>query len=252
MTIDAPKQDLFPQMRSLWKQAFGDTDAFLDSFFATGFSPERCRCLLQGDRLAAVLYWFDCRWQNKKVAYLYAVATDEAFRNQGLCRTLMENTHAYLQSLGYAGTALVPGNLGLFAFYEKMGYLPFCPMKQVFAEASGHAVSVSPISPEVFWEQRKPYLPESALIPETDVLPFLASFSEFYTGKNALFCVNKEGDTVTFQEYWGDPGQIGGIVAALGGKTGSARIFPGDTPAAMYRALTADPAAPSYLGISLG
>ena len=110
MIIDKPTSKEIPALRQLWKQAFGDTDAFLDSFFAHGFAFDRCRCVRIDGVLVAALYWFDCRWQGKKVAYLYAVATDMAFRGKRLCRMLMEDTHSHLQEAGYAGAALVPGS----------------------------------------------------------------------------------------------------------------------------------------------
>ena len=118
MTVNMPQQEQIDQLRTLWKQAFGDTDAFLDGFFATGFDRRRCRCVTWNDRVAAALYWFDCHWEGKKLAYIYAVATDEAFRGKGFCRNLMEDTHTHLEKLGYRGAVLVPGSLELFGMYE--------------------------------------------------------------------------------------------------------------------------------------
>ena len=45
MTIDKPNADQIAGLRQLWKEAFGDEEAFLDDFFGTGFSPDRCRCI---------------------------------------------------------------------------------------------------------------------------------------------------------------------------------------------------------------
>ena len=87
MTIDQPSDT--QALRRLWKQAFGDSDAFLDSFFSVGYSCDRCRQLSLDSQLAAALYWFDCSFSGKPVAYVYAVATDAAFQGQGLCRALM-------------------------------------------------------------------------------------------------------------------------------------------------------------------
>ena len=100
MTIKQPAVDHIPALRLLWKEAFGDSDAFLDGFFRTGFDAARCRCT---EDVAAALYWFDCTWKGKKLAYVYAVATAEASRCRGLCRMLMEDTHRHLETLGYAG-----------------------------------------------------------------------------------------------------------------------------------------------------
>ena len=117
MTIDAPKTSHIPALKQLWQEAFGDDDAFLESFFSVAFSPNHCRCLFLSGQVAAALYWFDCSWKEEKVAYIYAVATDKAFRGRGLCSALMKDTHKHLFSQGYRGAALVPGNQGLFQLY---------------------------------------------------------------------------------------------------------------------------------------
>ena len=122
MTIDRPVASQIPQLRNLWKEAFGDTDDFLDIFFHRAFSPDRCRCITWDGQVVAALYWFDCRWQEKNLAYLYAVATAKSCRGQGLCRLLVEDTHRHLQQSGYAGAILHPEKDGLFTMYGKFGY----------------------------------------------------------------------------------------------------------------------------------
>ena len=122
MNIDYPTRARIPALRSLWTQAFGDDDAFLDLFFSTAYGETRCRCITLQGQIAAALYWFDCAAEGETFAYLYAVATDPAFRGKGLCRALMEDTHHLLKDQGYAGTVLVPGEPGLFDMYEKMSY----------------------------------------------------------------------------------------------------------------------------------
>ena len=108
MKIDHPAPHHRMQQRRLWQEAFGDTDDFLDSFFRTAYSPDRCRCILDGDRIAAILYWMDCSLENERLAYIYAVVTCPEYRGKGLCRQLMEDTHGLLAARGYAGAILVP------------------------------------------------------------------------------------------------------------------------------------------------
>ena len=102
MKAEHPKPSRIPQLRQLWQEAFGDPDDFLDRFFHVAFSPERCLCITVEDRVAAAAYWFDCDWEGKRCAYIYAVATGKAFRGRGLCRTLMGDIHRHLAELGYA------------------------------------------------------------------------------------------------------------------------------------------------------
>ena len=109
-------------LRKIWKDSFGDPDDVLDAFFATGFSPERCRFIRQEGQIVSALYWFDCSLEGQKIAYLYALATDPAHRGKGLARQLLTETHDRLRDRGYAGALLVPGERELFQFYEKIGY----------------------------------------------------------------------------------------------------------------------------------
>ena len=42
MITKIAKEADIPALRRLWKQAFGDDDQLLDSFFSIAFSPDRC------------------------------------------------------------------------------------------------------------------------------------------------------------------------------------------------------------------
>lgn len=250
MIIDRPLKSQIPALRRLWKQAFGDSDDFLDGFFQTGFSFDRCRCLQTEGTLAAALYWFDCTWRNKKVAYIYAVATDDAFRGKGLCRALMEDTHKHLQSLGYAGAALVPGNEGLFSLYAKFGYRSFCPMQTVTV-AAGKPVEMSPISPDNYRLRRQFRIGADAIVQDRVVTDFFATYGGFYKAADTVFAASREKDTLYFQEYLGDPKLLGSIVAALGCETGEVLLPGGDRDTAMYLPFDNDPTLPAYFGIPL-
>lgn len=250
MNIDRPTNAQIPALRQLWKQAFGDSDSFLDGFFATGFSFDRCRCLHLDGKLAAALYWFDCRWQGKKVAYIYAVATDISFRGKGLCRALLEDTHRQLQATGYAGATLVPGSKELFALYEKLGYRSFCPMDTVTVAAGETAVEVTSLSPDNYYLRRQCRLGSNALLQSRTVTDFFETYGSFYRCGDEVFAVSREADTLYFQEYLGDPAKLPGIVAALGASKGIVRL-PGGEDSAMYLPLDHDPALPDYLGMPL-
>lgn len=220
-------------------------------FFATGYSDDRCRCLHLDGQLAAALYWFDCTWQGKKVAYIYAVATDAAFQGRGLCRALMEDTHRHLKAKGYAGAALVPGSPELFSLYKKLGYRSFCPMQTVTVAAGAQPVAVQSVSRDSFLLRRRCHLPENALLQEGEAIAFLSTFAKFYKIDNGIFAVSREADALHFQEYLGDPSLFGGIIAALGAQKGIVRLPGGNTDTAMYLPLDDDPALPDYLGIPL-
>lgn len=235
---------------ALWQQAFGDSREFVESFFRTGYSPDRCRFLERDGRLAAILYWFDCQWAGKKVAYIYAVATDKDFRGQGLCRQLMGDTHQYLQSLGYAGAALVPGDAGLFHMYRKLGYRGFSPMVRKSLLSGGEPVEARCITPAQYAVLAKDYLPAGSIVPGGEMLSFYETYGQFYAFDGGCFCAAREGDTLYIQEFFGDPGVLPGIGAALGANNVQVRLPGEGLPFAMYYSFT-DGALPGYLGIAL-
>ena len=106
MEINYPTGNQEARLRTLWRLAFGDPEELIAGFFASGYSPRRCRCGVENGNVAAALYWFDAEFRGQKFAYLYAVATHPDFRNRGLCRTLMADTAACLTERGYDGALL--------------------------------------------------------------------------------------------------------------------------------------------------
>lgn len=250
MTVDMPRTPQIPQLRSLWRQAFGDSEAFLDGFFATGFDHRRCRCVTWNDRVAAALYWFDCTWKGKKLAYIYAVATDGDFRGMGFCRKLMEDTHRHLQKMGYYGAILVPGSRELFDLYEKLGYRGCCPRRLEAFSAGPAPENVRQITAEEYAEKRRLLLPEGGVLQEGATLSYLATFASFFEGENCLFCGSgKEG--FFFQEFLGDAQALPGVLAAMESPTAVVPC-PGDgQDSAMYFPLTYDETLPAYFGLAL-
>ncbi len=243
MTIDA--------LKALWKQAFGDTDDFIGGFFDVGFSPERCCTLAQNGRLAAALYWFDCLWDGRKIAYIYGVATDMDFRGQGLCRKLMENTHRHLQNNGYAGAALVPAEAGLYRMYEKMGYRGFCPVEKRTVASGVPAAQVQKILLDEYAQLRLERLPAGGIVQGAETLRFYETYGSFYRTGGSIFCAAREEDTLYIQEFLGEPESLPGIAAALDCQVAQVRLPGGDQPFAMYYSFTNEEEMPTYFGIAL-
>lgn len=233
-------------LRALWKEAFSDTDDFLDIFFRSAYSPDRCLYLTEGEALTAALYWFDCRWGSEKVAYLYAIATAKAFRGQGLCRRLMAHAHHLLKSQGYAGAVLVPENESLAEMYQKMGYMPLCS-RDGFSVSPAEPVCLRELSAEEYRLARRQYLPENGILQEGENLSFLAELTRFYRGEDFLLAVAKENDALLCPELLGNKAAAPGITAALGCKQGQFYAPGGNLPFAMWHGLNTD-AMPAYFG----
>ena len=248
--IDMPRPGDLPVLKQIWQEAFGDNGTFVDGFFRTGFAPERCRCLFWDQKPVAVLYWFDCFLDGKKLAYIYAVATDKAFRGRGLCRRLMENTHGHLKHAGYSAATLVPGSEKLFLMYGAMGYRSFCPMEKTAVQAGFPPVPVEKITALEFFCLRKAFLPQKGILQDS-AAAYLDTFTEFYRAKDAIMCVSREENTLYFQEFLGDRTILPGILTALQASNALLNL-PGGKPYAMYLSLDGTGLQDACLGISLG
>lgn len=250
MIIDAPGNRSPDGLRFLWKQAFGDEDAFLDAFFSTAFSPQRSRCVLMDGEPAAALYWFDCRYETYSAAYIYAVATAEAYRGRGLCTALMEDTHRHLRRSGYDAAVLVPGSASLFDFYRRFGYREFGGIRELPCAAGDGAVPVRAVDAEEYAFLRRRYLPRRGVVQEGENLSFLKTQASLYAGENFLLAARQEGEHLFGAELLGETGAASSIVRALGCRSGQFRI-PGDSPFAMLCSLCEkEIPAPAYFGLA--
>ena len=239
MIVDHPKIEHIPQLRNLWKEAFGDTDNFLDKFYGIAFSPKRSLCATVGCEVAAMAYWFDCG----EYAYVYAVATAEKHRGKGICHTLMSKLHNILIQEGYSGCILVPGEESLRQFYRGMGYENCGGVREFDAEA-GAPLPLRKVEIDEYAALRRQYLPEGGVVQEGINLDFLASWATFYEGENVLAAAVWENGKLLVLDLLGDAGKAPGVVAALGAETGWFRT-PGETPFAMHRPLS-DSIPPKY------
>lgn len=234
--------------RYLWKEAFGDSDAFLDIFSATAYANERTNCIEIDGKTVAALYWFDCEYAEKKIAYIYAVATAKAHRGQGLCHRLMEHTHRRLQAQGYAGALLVPGSRELVRLYADMGYEPCTCVGQLAVNAEGVTDCV-PIDKREYATLRRQRLPQGGVIQEGENLDFLERQAKFYRGNDFVLAARKEGEKLVGLELLGNTKTVSAIVGALGCASGEFRVPNGNTPFAMSLFFE-EMSKPSYFGLA--
>ena len=248
--IISPDKRHITGLRNLWKEAFGDGDEFLDAFFTTAFSPQRCRCMTIGDKVAAALYWFECDKDDKKIAYIYAVATKRAVRGRGLCHELMEDAHNILKKLGFDYAVLVPGSKELFRFYEGMGYKVCSYIAEKEIDAKDNHISLEALSTDEYCKERRKYLPENSVIQEGVNLQFLHTQASFFRGDDFVLAARIQGDDVFVIELLGNSECADGVIFALGGKRGIVRTAGGDKPFAMCKPLNSEAQQDFYFGLA--
>ena len=239
--------DVINGLKFLWQIVFQEPMEAIDAFFATGFSPDRCRYLTQNDIPVSALYWLDCEYEGGKLAYIYAVATHPDHRGKGLASRLLAETHAVLKERGYAGAVLKPAE-GLFPFYARLGYVTSGYIRRFTAEQCPPPTEINALSAQEYGLLRRSFLPADAVRQEGAILDFLHTFAKFYASEDALFCVAQQEPVLL--EYLGNPHSAPGILAALHIK--SAEIpTPGDEiPFTMFYPLNCTKI-PGYLGITL-
>lgn len=251
MNIGKPTSAHFSALRTLWQEAFSDTEYFIGKFFETAFSPERCRCAFEADRVAAALYWMDCSCEGRNIAYLYAVATAEEFRGRGICHRLMEDTHAHLKTLGYDLAILVPGSESLFRFYEKMGYRICSSVSEIHCTAASDGTPLERIDKAEYERRRRVFLPKNGVIQEHAQIDFLASVEDFYKGDGFLLAGHCEDAQFVGVELLGDTSAAPHILQELHCIKGMFRTVGEGIPFAMGYPLTdADTVPKLYFGIA--
>lgn len=225
---------MITKLKKLWMQAFGDSPESVDAFFATGYDSAHSAVLCLENQPVSALYWLDYRWGSEKLAYIYAVATEENFRGQGYGQKLMEKAHKTLKQQGYAGAVLVPAEEHLVYWYEKQGYRTFCFGKKQEISA-GTATQVAEISAQQYAalrQEMKPDVPQ----PDKALYDYFATYGSFYQAEGCLFAASRQGDTVFFQEFLGEQAALPGVIASLGAEKGVVRLADEKTPFAMlYR-----------------
>jgi ribosomal protein S18 acetylase RimI-like enzyme len=114
-------------IKQVWKTCFGDEDAYIDFFFENIYRPGSFMLLLDDGMIASMTAAFPQRLamtggRSLPVMYLYAFATAPEYRGRHCGEDLMAYAAEYLEKEGYAAAIVVPGDKGLFDYYEGLGF----------------------------------------------------------------------------------------------------------------------------------
>ena len=232
MIIRHPENKDICALKTLWKEAFNDSENFIDGFFKLSYSKKRSMIIEKDNKVASMLYWFDCNFNGNKVAYVYAVATSQDFRKQGLCNSLMEALHSHLKAWGYVGACLVPSSDILFNFYAKMGYIKCIHNSVATITPSEGKMDIKKISAEEYIKLRKDFLPLKA-ITQNDI-DFSNFQLEFFKGDDFIFSSRKENNELFVPEFWGNKNVQPNIVYCQNAKKGIFRTAGTEKPFAMF------------------
>ena len=110
------------QMRAMWHDIFGDEIAEIDSFLIR-HSDAIPFIHKENGRVVSMLFVVPLRMWEKRVAYVYAVATQPEYRGRGLASKLLNEALQFVeQSRSFDCAALIPSSTESKRLYERVGF----------------------------------------------------------------------------------------------------------------------------------
>ena len=170
-------------LRALWKQVFGDSDVFLDTFFREIYVPGMAAVMEDQGVIVSAAYCVPFG----AARYIYAVATDPAYRGRGFGRAVT------LAAADGKEAYLCPASPELRCWYmETMGAVPASCCAPL-----SPAGMLTPISAEEFVRRREALLgdrPHAEYTP--GILALYALDGGFYSDENGAVCAVSRDGTV--------------------------------------------------------
>ncbi len=131
------------EVKALWTRCFNDNDAFIDLYFRLRYKDDINVCIRQDDKVVAALqmipYPMTYMGEVIPTSYISGACTHPDYRQQGLMRRLLNNTHRRMLQDGALLSTLIPAEDWLFGYYAKSGYAPVfaCEEKTMSVEELG-------------------------------------------------------------------------------------------------------------------
>jgi len=111
---------------SIFTKVFGDDEGYIKMFLSKGVEENELYTFEKDNKIVSSMFCMPCNiiidGFKHKCAYIYAVATLEEYRNQGISSALMKSTLEKLKEEKYEAALLVPAEESLIKFYEKQGF----------------------------------------------------------------------------------------------------------------------------------
>lgn len=144
------------RQRELWKLAFGDTDTYIDYFYA--HAEESQVLVLLEDNVVwtmVALYPVTLSMPDGRTAtsaYVYALATHPDARKKGFGRFILSYVDFFLKEKGIDSVTIVPAEPSLYKFFATTGFSPCFSTRKVellrtMVGTPGDGDTMEPISP---------------------------------------------------------------------------------------------------------
>ena len=114
------------EVRKLWKLCFGDSEEFMDIYFAKRYSDERNIAIAEEGHIVSALQLIPYPMQFGKstisTSYISGVCTHPDYRNKGVGKQLMQLSLEKMFADDIALGTLIPAEGWLAGYYRKMGF----------------------------------------------------------------------------------------------------------------------------------
>ena len=126
----ASREDI-GELKKLWGQAFGDSQAYIDDYFTNIFRADQTLVLVLDGRIVSMLTRIPVDLRLRAGAgvvsscpgvMFYAIATRAEYQGQGLASALIKYANQLEAEAGQEFSVIVPAGPDLFPFYERQGY----------------------------------------------------------------------------------------------------------------------------------
>ena len=212
---------LYAACRALYETAFPGAAREWDDALFRHVMPEHLRVLREGERPVSMLFSIPYPIKTEKgvidARYLYAVATDPAYRGKGLAKRLLSEVIAE----GYP-VFLRPSSDTLFNFYKLAGLSPISPVRsEQGIAATGYDIEgFSQLSQTAYLAARERFLEAPFAVPTPDFLRLGFSLGGA-VGLEGVFVAffERRGEEIYFKEWLGDTLFAPRATAFLGGTT---------------------------------
>lgn len=134
MDIRLLSDDDIPQAKALWKEAFNDSDSFIEWYFDNKVLPGNSLGIFDSSLISVlhtIPYTLSIRNKPLKTAFIAGAATSNKRRNEGLMRILLKESIGLMKSRGILMTHLYPFK---HSFYEKFGWASYSFVNRKTAE----------------------------------------------------------------------------------------------------------------------
>ena len=180
------------KMYSLWQSCFGDDRETIDMFFKNSFSYENAVICTDKAEVVSQLFLLPEKLSLGEkeyfAYYIYAAATAESYRKQGIMGSLLKFTSALAADRKADYLFLVPATEKLFDYYEKFGfYKAIYAEKTVFKLAGGEPLDIKSTEP-------------------SDIKKAALKREKLLKGVNRV--VWRENEIKLFSDFLGDDGKI--------------------------------------------